>query len=659
NSGQVTATIPAADIATGSTASVTVFNPAPGGGTTSAQTFTVNNPIPILTSAVPNPNPIPVGATGAMLTLNGSGFVPSSVVRWGGSNRTTTFVNSTQLQATIPASDLVNAGTTSVTVFNPAPTGGTSSGQNVSVVSPAIASLNPDVIPATNPTFMLTVNGSNFHSGSVVRWKGSNLPTTFVNGGMLTATVDSLLVINPGLAQITVFNSGGTGGVSDPSIFTVDNRNPLPTVTALMPSAVLEDDPMFTLVVIGSNFVPSSKVRWNGSERTTMFVSGMELWATIPASDIAAQGTASITVVTPSPGGGTSNIKSLPIQTAPNPPPTTTSPLMPNSIVAGTERDTLTVEVNGSGFVNGSSVVRWNGMNRLTSFMSPTQLTATIPASDLLSAGTAMVTVFTSAPGGGTSNAQAFTINNPAPLLSSISPIAAVQGSPGFTLTVVGANFVPGSVVLWNGSSRMTTFIGNNQLRAAIPASDVSSAGGALVTVFTPAPVGGTSAAQMFTISNSVLAGSAQGGSLGTTSAGTVDGGSEVGTTSAVTARASEPSVGGTLSRNPGDGAQATQRPPAVLVAHPGLVPVVSQAEASRAASGSAEVTVKVLGRNFLRGAIVRWNGEDLETTYVGTGELRAVLPATLAASPASGNITVVNPEPTGLESFPFELVLR
>ncbi len=43
--------------------------------------------------------------------------------------------------------------------------------------------------------------------------------------------------------------------------------------------------------------------------------------------------------------------------------------------------------------------------------MSATQLQAAIPASDIAGVGSAQVTVFNPAPGGGTSNAQTFTIN--------------------------------------------------------------------------------------------------------------------------------------------------------------------------------------------------------------------------------------------------------
>ena len=86
---------------------------------------------------------------------------------------------------------------------------------------------------------------------------------------------------------------------------------------------------------------------------------------------------------------------------APNPVPAITS-LDPGTVIAGDPGFTLTV--HGTGFVV-DSVVRWNGEDRPTTFVSINQITADIPASDLLTAGTADVTVFSPAPGGGLSTA--------------------------------------------------------------------------------------------------------------------------------------------------------------------------------------------------------------------------------------------------------------
>jgi hypothetical protein len=186
-----------------------------------------------------------------------------------------------------------------------------------------------------------------------------------------------------------------------------------------------------------------------------------------------------------------------------NPVPTTTG-ISPTSGTAGGPAFTLTV--TGSGFINGS-IVRWNGVDRPTTYGSATQLTAAIAAADLAGAGTAAVTVFNPAPGGGTSNAQTFTISsapNPVPTTTSLNPTSAPAGGAAFTLTVNGTNFITGSVVRWNGGNRTTTFVSPSQVTATIPAGDIGTAGTAQVTVFSPAPGGGTSNAQTFTISGSV-----------------------------------------------------------------------------------------------------------------------------------------------------------
>ena len=64
------------------------------------------------------PSTAVAGGPAFTLTVNGTGFVSGASVRWNGAGRTTTFVNSTQLTAAIPASDIAAAGTSQVTVVN-------------------------------------------------------------------------------------------------------------------------------------------------------------------------------------------------------------------------------------------------------------------------------------------------------------------------------------------------------------------------------------------------------------------------------------------------------------------------------------------------------------------------------------------------------------
>ena len=84
------------------------------------------------------------------------------------------------------------------------------------------------------------------------------------------------------------------------------------------------------------------------------------------------------------------------------------SSISPNSANAGSAAVTITV--NGSNFINGS-LIQWNGTALPTTFVSSVQLSASIPATNLATPGTALVNVITAAPGGGTTSNFTFTIN--------------------------------------------------------------------------------------------------------------------------------------------------------------------------------------------------------------------------------------------------------
>jgi hypothetical protein len=85
--------------------------------------------------------------------------------------------------------------------------------------------------------------------------------------------------------------------------------NPVPFIDQpITPTAAAPGSASATLRVRGGGFVSSSTVNWNGSPLATTVVSNRQLSATVPSSDLAAPGTASVTVVNPAPGGGTSNV---------------------------------------------------------------------------------------------------------------------------------------------------------------------------------------------------------------------------------------------------------------------------------------------------------------------------------------------------------------
>lgn len=364
--------------------------------------------------------------------------------------------------------------------------------------APVLTSMSPTSASAGSPALTLTVTGSGFACTSLVRWNGANLATTFVSATQLTAVVPAANLATGAARSVTVHTPPFGGGTS--AVLTFSVNNPAPVLTSISPATALAGAAALTLTLNGSGFVTGSSARWGATSLTTTFVSAAQITAAVPASLLAAAGTFSVTVVNAAPGGGTSAARTF---TVSNPAPVLAS-IAPSSAIAGGAAFALTL--SGSGFT-GQSVARWNGASLATTFVSATQLTASIAASRIAAAGTASLTVFNPAPGGGTSAARTFTINNPAPVAVSIAPASAVAGGPALTVNVDGSGFVAASAVRWNGSALVTTFVSATQLQAAVPAALIAAPGSATITVFNAAPGGGASAGLAFGIVRPVIFG--------------------------------------------------------------------------------------------------------------------------------------------------------
>ncbi len=209
-------------------------------------------PIPVPTIASLSPGMMVAGGAGFTLIVNGSNFVLTSVVQWNGNNRPTAFVSSGQVTAQIPAADVAAAGAATITVFNPAPGGGRSNSFTFTITTgagsgPTISALSPSCAPA-GEQFINGVNNQlsvigpyptahGFVTGSVVRWNGSDRPTTgngSVNG--LTAQISASDIAVAGTAVVTVFNPGPGGGLSNSLTFTITTGAVDPQSIAIDPT---------------------------------------------------------------------------------------------------------------------------------------------------------------------------------------------------------------------------------------------------------------------------------------------------------------------------------------------------------------------------------------------------------------------------------------
>src|SRR5262249_19233833 len=151
----------------------------------------------------------------------------TSTAAWVGSNRTVTFVDSSTLKMEVLASDVASATTASVTVTNPGPGGGPGS-KSIDVTNPVptITTLSPSPALAGQGAFTLTINGTNFVSGSAasqVTFNGNARTTTFSSSTRLFVAITAADVAATGGAVVTVTNPSPGGGSATVNNYPIEN----------------------------------------------------------------------------------------------------------------------------------------------------------------------------------------------------------------------------------------------------------------------------------------------------------------------------------------------------------------------------------------------------------------------------------------------------
>jgi len=351
-----------------------------------------------------------------------------------------------------------------------------------SYAAPKITSLVPNSAITGDSAFTLTVNGTGFGGlliAATVQWNGSARQTTFVSSTRLTAEITASDIANAGTAQITVRNRGLTVDDTSASVpFAI--TNPVPIISSLSPASIPAGGPDFTLTVNGSNFVEGSRVRFDGSNQNTTFISKSQLTARIHDKEIRRTGAFNITVLNPSPGGGTSSAVALIVS---SPVTIATASSLPAAVAGFAYSQTLTAS---GGTVPYSWALTGGSLPAGLSLASASGIVSGSPSTPGSFNFTVRVTD-SSQPAPQTAT-RAFTlvVGPAAPILNSISPSSVNAGAAGFSLTVNGANFVSTSTVRWSGSNRATTFVSSSQLTAAIIAADIATPGAVSITVANP-----------------------------------------------------------------------------------------------------------------------------------------------------------------------------
>ena len=176
-----------------------------------------------------------------------------------------------------------------------------------SVYSYSISSLFPNSAITGGPSFVLTVNGTDFPSGSIVTWDGADRPTTFVSSSRVDAAIgaDDLVLGR----EVAIDVRDPAGGYGDTHLFEV--RNPAPALASISPWATSGGGDSFEVTLVGSGFISRSAAWYDGAAKPTTYVSATELKATLSTADLDQAGYFQLSVKNPWPGGGTSGSESF------------------------------------------------------------------------------------------------------------------------------------------------------------------------------------------------------------------------------------------------------------------------------------------------------------------------------------------------------------
>jgi hypothetical protein len=623
---------------------VTVRN---GSVASSGTTFNVSGP----TISSLSPSSALVGSATFTLTVNGANFVSSSIASFGATALTTHFVKASQLTATVPSTLFASAtALAAITVAN----GATTSPSVNFAVGPTIATLSPALAPAGSAPFTITVTGTNFASGSVVKWAGTALTTNYVSATQLTAAVTSTQLGTGGTPAITVAN--GASPLISPSGTTFAVNAPTIASGGLSATSALAGGASFPLTVTGTNFVTgtnASVVMWGATPLATTVNSASQLTATVTDTVLATTvgSPISVTVV----NGSATPASNAPTFTVSGPAITM---MYPTSAAAGGAAFTLTVA--GSSF-NSSSVVMWGSTPLTTTYVSSAQITGAVTNPELALAGSQTITVQNGS-ATATSGSSTFTISGPT--LTSLGATSAAAGTASLTLTVNGTNFVTGgtaaSKVYWGATGLTTNYVSATQLTVALTTQLATTVGSPVSVTVQNGTVANVSGSITFTVNDPSISSL---GPVSTDPAGTSGFTLTVTGTNFVTgvstvlwngvALATPISVSATqITVAVPTGNLLLAGTPSVTVQNGSatltsagstftVTPTVTGLSQTSASSGGPTFTLTVSGVGFVPGAVVYFGGAAMSTIYVNSTTLTATVLSTSIASAGTPSVIV------------------
>jgi hypothetical protein len=439
-------------------------------------------------------------AGGTTVTITGTNFFPNVTVYIGAAPATNVqVISSTQITATTPAGFLgaanlliINSDSSSVTA-----TSAYYFTNDIGALS--VTGVDPATGPAAGGT-LVTISGTGFQAGATVLFGG--VASTSVNL-LAASTIWARSPANAsGLTSVTVVNPDGTSATLADAFTYGPGGTSTVAVSSVSPSS--GDTAGGTVITVnGAGFSTSGTTVSVGGNLATnvIVVSGSQLVASTPPGSAGAK-TVSVTS-----GGQTGTLPSgftyqSGASSAPTPVPSiagavTVSGVTPN---LGPSTGGTTVNVTGSGFLPGATVLFGLLPGTNVTVTSSSQLTVVSPANNVATGPVSVTVVNAGGVSGALSSAFTYGSSSSALSVASILPTAGPAGG-GTTVTITGTGLTGTSSVLFGGSpGSALTVASDTMLTVASPAhavgpvavTVVSSSGSSTTTpngfVYTAAP---------------------------------------------------------------------------------------------------------------------------------------------------------------------------
>lgn len=508
---------------------------------------------------------------------------------------------------------------------------------------PQLASIAPSQVEEGYTLTPLAAFGKNFARGATIHFNGKSIATQYINTANLVAQLPTGL--KAGSYSVSV--KSPSGGTSKVLTFTVFPPKPkaAPVLTRISPVEFDAGTP-FKLEVFGRSFDRAARIVFNGVAQTsTQFVNAGQLTVNISGKSA---GTYKVSVRNGT--GLVSAVLTLQIKTVKVGP--ILHMLTPTFIYIGKAAQ---VTLSGDRFT-ATSIVFINGKTHPATFSSSKQLV--IPALTLSQAGHYSIWVENS--NGQKSNQLPLEVR-PAlmpPAIKLLSPAQVVEKTV-VSIGIIGKYFEPKAKVSFQGNTTLpTTFVSSGELRITLPNTvakgqyairvinpDGQTSGPAQLTVVAAAPK------PVLTRVNPVRVPLGSTGAIQAIGSQFIQGAQvQVGTRLLKTKFVSSTQLTFALPKNFQVGTylvrvfNAKQASNTVkLEVYKGPAPDLTALAPDRGTAGSV-LTLRLLGKNFVSGAVALFQGGVQPTTFVHAGELQMTLSLSSLA-PGGYDVWVRNPD--------------